>query len=97
MAVPPALIPRPLLEGPGSGGAHPGDGPVHRCLPAALRQRPQWPFREHDLSHQGGGGVRARLSAQRLMPDPVRGFRVNRPPSPPSRELNVQLEINFQH
>lgn len=47
------------LEGSWSRGAHPGEGPVHRCLPAAIRQRPQWPFWEHDLSHQGGGGVRA--------------------------------------
>lgn len=37
---PPSLalipLPRPLLEGSGSRGAHPGDGPIHRCLPAAL-------------------------------------------------------------
>lgn len=60
------------LEGSWSRGAHPGEGPVHRHLPAAVRQRPQWPLWEHDLPHQGGGGVRARLSAQRLVPGAVR-------------------------
>lgn len=80
-------------EGSGSRGAHPGEGPVHRGVPAAVRQRPQWPFREHDLPHQGGGGVCAGLPAERLMCGAVR-VRV----IPPSRELNIKLAIiNWQH
>lgn len=59
-------------ERSGSRGAHPGEGPVHRCVSTAVRQRPQWPFREHDLPHQGGGSVRAGLPAQRLVCGAVR-------------------------
>lgn len=59
-------------EGSGSRGAHPGEGPVHRCVSASVRQRPQWAFREHDLPHQGGGSVRAGLPAQRLVCGAVR-------------------------
>lgn len=77
------------LEGSWSRGAHPGEGPVHRCLSAAVRQRPQRPFWEHDLPHQGGGGVRARLPAQRLVPGAVRTHV-----TPLSREFNIKLEIN---
>lgn len=61
-----------LPEGPGSRGAHPGEGPVHWGVQAAVRQRPQWPLWEHDLPHQGRGGVRAGLPAQRLMRSAVR-------------------------
>lgn len=59
-------------EGPGSRGAHPGEGPVHRSVQAVVRQRPQWPLREHDLPHQGRGGVRAGLPAQRVVCGAVR-------------------------
>lgn len=61
-----------LPEGPGSRGAHPGEGPVHWGVQAAVWQRPQWPLWEHDLPHQGRGGVRAGLPAQRLVRSAVR-------------------------
>lgn len=40
-----------IPEGPGSRGAHPGEGSIHRCVQAAVWQRPQWPLWEHDLPH----------------------------------------------
>lgn len=57
---------------PGSRGAHPGEGPVHRNLQAVVRQRPQWPLWKHDLPHQGRGGVCAGLLAQRVVCSAVR-------------------------
>lgn len=38
-------------ERPRSRRVRPGEMPVHRSLQAAVRQRPQWPFREHDVPH----------------------------------------------
>lgn len=81
-------------EGSGSRGAHPGEGSVHRCVPAAVRQRPQWPFWEHDLPHQGSGSVRAGLPAERLVCGAVR-VRLN-PLKPHKREFNIKLAINRQ-